>query len=377
MPYYLLTYFFNSFSLYVKKDQRKFVEILGLIFLIFLSGTRYCLAGSDYYVYEGVFNTNASIVNILKYIFTGVNNGVNINYEPGFLLLNSIVKALGFNYHGFILIVAIIFYSFLYCGVKRITNQWGLVSCLFMYKLMFYNTFISIRQGLTIAIFIFGLRYIIEKKPIKYFLLCFICYYIHRASLFIFPLYFCRYLPVSKKILKTVAILFIPTWFIRGVVNLEGPIMSIISFIGFESKSEGWASSMEGISLIHTLECYIIVFLVIYFWDKLDMKDNTQKMMVQFLLVLIPIFTLLSNWILFTRLKDYLIIVYAILLTYIITRSRTGDLNRVKEMKFIKLVRPAFLMCCLVGMIRYVFVFDGGVLMKFDSILFHFLSIFS
>ena len=41
MPYYLVTYFFNSFSLYVKKDQRKYIEILGLILLVFLSGTRY------------------------------------------------------------------------------------------------------------------------------------------------------------------------------------------------------------------------------------------------------------------------------------------------------------------------------------------------
>ena len=377
MPYYLVTYFFNSFSLYVKKDQRKYIEILGLILLVFLSGTRYCLAGSDYYVYENVFNKSAHTLDVLRYIFTGVNNGVNINYEPGFLLLNSIVKDLGLNYHGFIFIVAVIFYLLFYFGIKKYTDKWGLVACLFMYKLMFYNTFISIRQGLTIALFIYGLRYIIDNKPIKYFILRFICYYIHRASLFLFPLYFCRYIPVSKKILRNVAVLFIPTWFIRSFINLEKPIMSIISFIGFEQKSEGWASPIEGISLIHTLECYIIIFLVLYFWDKLDMKDNTQKIMVQLLLILIPIFTLLSNWILFTRLKDYLVIVYAILLAYIINRSSSENSNRIRGIRYIKLVRPTFLICCLIGMVRYVMVFDGGVLMNYDSFLFHFLSIFS
>lgn len=153
--------------------------------------------------------------------------------------------------------------------------------------------------------------------------------------------------------------------------------MSIISFIGFEQKSEGWASPIEGISLIHTLECYIIIFLVLYFWDKLDMKDNTQKIMVQLLLILIPIFTLLSNWILFTRLKDYLVIVYAILLAYIINRSSSENSNRIRGIRYIKLVRPTFLICCLIGMVRYVMVFDGGVLMNYDSFLFHFLSIFS
>ncbi|MFR4948346.1 EpsG family protein [Thomasclavelia spiroformis] len=369
MVIYSSIYLLNILSGFVKKGQKKYIVYLVLILLSLLSGTRYYMGGTDVYAYENVFKGVPSCIDVLAYIFSGVNNGVDINYEPGYLLLNSVIKDLGFNYFGFTLIISILFYFFMYQGLKPFVKEWSIVISIFMYKLMFYNTFISIRQGLTLAVFLYSIKYIINKQPIKYFMMCFILFYVHRASLFLFPLYFVQYIPISKKILIYYATAFFPTIAISGIVNFENIIVNIISLIGYSEKSESWATPIESISIIHTLELYIIVGLVIYFYYKLDDKDPKQKIFIQFLLILIPIFTLCRDWLIFTRLKDYLVISYGILLAIICT-------NNTKRKSICVLIKYAVYIACFIGMIRYVLVFDGGVFMVYESFIFYFKSIF-
>ncbi|WP_027089516.1 EpsG family protein [Thomasclavelia saccharogumia] len=367
MAIYSIIYLLNVLSGFVKKNQKKYMVYIVFILLVLLSGTRYYMGGSDVYAYEGVFNNVPDVFTILKYIFTGVNNGINTNYESGYLLINSIIKSLGFNYFGFTLIISILFYFFMYNGLKPYVKDWSIVIAIFMYKLMFYDTFISIRQGLTIAIFFYAIQYIVNKKPIQYFLICFISFCIHRAALFLFPLYFVQYIPISKNRLKNFSLIFLPTIFLSGFVNFEGFITNIISIIGYSEKSEGWATSMESISLIHTLELYLIIIVIIYFYHKLDDNDPKQKIFIQFLFVLIPIFTIFRDWIIFTRLKDYLVISYGILLGYICTNNNKTYLT----------LKSILYTACLIGMVRYVLVFDGGVFINYDSFIFHLKSIFS
>lgn len=370
MAIYSIIFLLNSLSGFVKKNQKKYIIIFVFILLTLLSGTRYYMGGSDVYAYEVYFNNAPDVSIVLKYIFTGINQGVDTSVEPGFILINSIIKSLGFNYFGFTLIISIIFYFFMYNGLKFYVKEWSVVIALFMYKLMFYNTFISIRQGITIAIFFYAIRYIINKELIKYFLICFVAFYIHRASLFLFPIYFVRYIPISKKILFITSIAFLPTIFIRDYVNFENIINNIISTIGFGEKSLGWSESIESVSLIHTFEMYIIIFICIYFYSALEDKIPERRIFLQLLLVLIPIFTLFSNWIIFTRLKDYLVICYAILFQLIITskKIKNGDLKM-----YLKCI---FLFVCFIGMIRYVYVFDNGALINYESFIFQSKSIF-
>lgn len=241
---------------------------------------------------------------------------------------------------------------------------------LFMYKLMFYNTFISIRQGMTLAVFCYALKYIVNKKPVRYMLCCLVAFYIHRGAIILFPLYFAQYIPMSKKILRNLAIGFAPTWFLKNLVNLSGLIEKVISVIGFEQKSEGWAASLERISIIHTLECYIIIILCIIFYDQIVEFGRKGLISLKLVIFTLPIFTLCSNWIILTREKDYFVLFYGILLGYIVV-SRKLDLS-------IRLIiKRCILVAAFIGMVRYVLVFDGGALWHFTSFIFKGCSIFS
>lgn len=370
MLVYSLTYAINALETVVKKKDKKIIIFTVFALLVFMSGTRYYMGGSDVYVYENVYEKVPSISVVLKYIFTGVNEGVSENYEIGFLLICSIGKLLNLSYFGFLLLYSILFYTLLYNGLKKIVDEWAIFIALFMYKIMFYNTFISIRQGLTMAVYCYAINYIINKKTVKYFLCCAVAFFIHRGAIILPLLYFAQYIPMSKNNLKKLAIGFAPTWFLRGYVNLSGPMERIISIIGFSQKSEGWAETTESISIIHTLECYIIVILCIYFYDLIVEKGRKAIVALQLMIFTIPIFTLFSNWIVLTREKDYFVLLYGVLLGYIVTSDKLNYKTK-------QTLKICILLAAFIGMVRYVLVFDGGALFHFTSFIFKGCSIFN
>lgn len=390
MGIYSITYLINSFGFATSEKNKKIINFIVICLLIFVSGTRYYMGGSDVLVYEGVYNAAPSVKTVLSYFFTGVANGINTNYETGYIFICSVVKSLGFSYFGFTLLFATLFYLLLYNGLKEFVADWAPFWALFMYKIMFYNTFISIRQGLTMAIFCYSLKYIRDKKIVRYFVWCFIAFQVHRGAIILFPLYFVQYIPMSSKIIKWMAIVFAPTWFIRNRVDLGGIIDYIISIIGFSKKSEGWAEATEPISIIHTLECYIIVFLVLIFYNKIiaTRRQREVKLVLQLFIFTIPIFTILSNWIVMTREKDYFVLMYGILFSYLLEGRTTtpikydecgNELYRQNDRVGLgnaNVLSVLIILVCLIGMVRYVMVFDGGVLMKFTSFITQDVSIF-
>lgn len=164
MIVYCLTYGINALGGYMNKRSKQIITVFIFICLALISGTRYYMGGSDVYVYENVYNGAPSAAVVLKYLFTGINEGVNENYETGYILICSIIKSFGFTYFGFTLVFSCLFYLLVYHGLKYFVEDWSIFISAFMYKIFFYDTFISIRQGLTIAIFCYSIHFIVEKN---------------------------------------------------------------------------------------------------------------------------------------------------------------------------------------------------------------------
>lgn len=390
MGIYTGIYLINASGLIFNGKYKKYINFIVVALLIFISGTRYYMGGSDVLVYEQIYNAVPDVNTVLRYLFTGVNNGVDTDYETGFILICSVIKRLGFSYFGFTLLFALLFYIFMYKGLSEFVENWAFFWALFMYKIMFYDTFISIRQGFTIAIFCYTLRYIRDKKIIRYFIWCTIAFFIHRGAIILFPLYFIQYIPMTSKVIKYTAIIFAPTWLIRGYVDISGILDKIIATIGFVNKSEGWTETTIPISIIHTLECYIMVTLVLILYNKITStkRQKEVKLVLQLFIITIPIFTLFSNWIVMTREKDYFVMMYGILFGYMLEGGTTLPIEYESEENIFvnrkayigygnaRVIGIVIMAVCLIGMIRYVMVFDGGVLGHFTSFVTQGVSIF-
>lgn len=365
----MMTYIFLSLSIGInsivesvnsRKDIQRIINIMIILSLVFISGTRYYLGGSDYYVYNNVFNS----IPLLPEFFRDYNklDDLYLTYgmENGYLFLNSLIKTLGFNFFGFTLFHSIFFYTLFFKAVHRYTDRVGLLLTVFIYKLFFYNTFISMRQSLTIAIFLYSLKYIEKRNPIKYFLACFICLQVHTASIILFPIYFINRIKLSKRLILKLNLIFIPG-IVLSILNINVFIFldSLLEYIQdptVASKASGIVNSTgEGINLLHTLEYFLVMFLFLKNYDRVMKSKNS--IIIKIFLLLLPIFTVFRGVAIITRLKDYFIISSAVIL---------GDIYP-KNSRLNALFTYIIIIYCSLCYFRFLILFDGGTLIPYES----------
>jgi len=359
------------FSNILKTQKGKnVVTILTLIMLCIVSGTRYNLGGSDYFAYESIFN---SVPDLTQQSFFIVDDSWLSNYEKGYLFFNSVIKTMGFSFYGFILIHAIIFYSCMYIGLKKYMNNFSLLIIVFLYKLFFYNTFISLRQSISVAIFFVILKYIQEKKPLKYFIGCIIATSFHNAALLLFPIYFINRINLTKNKIILLNVFFLPT-IMLSYANL--PVFKFLDTVAqyfptesAQGKIAYLASEVDlsGINLLHTLEYFLIMLLLIISYEKIVKTNKDSEFIIKLFLCLLPIFTLLRGYNILTREKDFFTITFAIVLNY---------LCQINQKKYSIIIQIVTIMICAYGFFRFIILFDNGGMMPYDSYLFENVSIF-
>lgn len=353
-----------------EKEKRIF-EILVLLLLCIISGTRYNLGGTDYFVYKKAY----SVVPMIRdFNFANIQNVYGtFGMEKCYLFLNSLVKSMGLNFYGFTLLHSVIFYSCMYIGLKRYTKNFNYFLVVFLYKMFFYDTFISMRQSISMAIFFIAVQFIEKRKPIKYFALCILAFLFHNSAIILFPLYFINRIKISKKAFKIINIIGI----IFLVLNITGIFVfnpsGIVNkiFNGNQNameKAEGYFDTSEKISIIHTLEYYLIAIIIYLNYDSIQNKNKHSNLILNMFVILMFIFTVMRGFVIITRIKDYFLWTYPILLYYLIEN------RKVKEKYLI-----AILSCivCLYGYIRYINSFDNGGLMPYNSYLNDKISIYN
>lgn len=353
-----------------EKEKRIF-EISVLLLLCIISGTRYNLGGTDYFVYKKAY----SVVPMIRdFNFANIQNVYGtFGMEKGYLFLNSLVKTMGLNFYGFTLLHSVTFYSCMYIGLKRYTKNFNYFLVVFLYKMFFYDTFISMRQSISMAIFFIAVQFIEKRKPIKYFALCILAFLFHNSAIILFPLYFINRIKISKKAFKIINIIGI----IFLVLNITGIFVfnpsGIVNkiFNGNQNameKAEGYFDTNEKISIIHTLEYYLIAIIIYFNYDSIQNKNEHSNLILNMFVILMFIFTVMRGFVIITRIKDYFLWTYPIILYYLIEN------RKVKEKYLI-----AILSCivCLYGYIRYINSFDNGGLMPYNSYLNDKISIYN
>jgi membrane protein len=345
-----------------EKEKRIF-EISILIFLCIISGTRYNLGGTDYFVYKTVYDV---VPTINEFNFESVQNiNGTFGMEKGYLLYNSIIKTLGFSFYGFTLINSIIFYTCLYIGLKRYIKNFNFFLIIFLYKMFFYDTFISMRQSVSMVIFFIALQFIEKKKPVKYWILCTIALFFHNSAIILFPLYFIRNFKISKKtfmIINIVGLIFlilnITGIFVFNPINVINILFSNNS-IALE-KSNSYFDITEKISIIHSLEYFVIAIILYFNYEYIQNKNDKSKLVINIFIILMFIFTVMRGFVIITRIKDYFLWTYSIILYYLMENQEIKKKNII-----------AILVCvvCLYGYIRYLKSFDNGGLIPYNSYL--------
>lgn len=153
-----------------------------LVFFIFATFRAYTI-GNDTPEYYRIFNLSNSS-NSLRELLSATR------YEVGYLILNFLVTKFT---SSFTVLLALIT-AFYMASVLRFINKYSVdprTTILVCFSLSaFYDVLITMRQCIAIAIFLYAIEYLIERKPLKYFALILLAITFQKSSVVLLLLYF-------------------------------------------------------------------------------------------------------------------------------------------------------------------------------------------
>lgn len=170
------------------KLKKTYLFISGFILFIAL-GTRYEVS-NDYPIYISVFQ-QAEFDNYLGFSFQ----------EPGYFLLNCIVKLFTNDYRLIFTITAAITISYIYTTFYYLRNRINITIAVLGYLCTFYYvSFCLLRISLAASLMFFALKYILEDKKTKFYISLVIATSIHYSTILWLPVMIGYYLIKKNKI---------------------------------------------------------------------------------------------------------------------------------------------------------------------------------
>ena len=166
------------FSLKIFNRDNNFFRVLSMGILITFVGFRYGV-GVDYFSYEDMF----------------LEGDLSSWVEPGYFYLMKLILFLNGEFYWVTISAALITIYFLYKGVLNLTPYFVLSIFLFLVSPSGYGFCVNgMRQGISAAMFLFSIKYIIEGNFYKYCGILLIASLFHVSALILIPFYFIQLL---------------------------------------------------------------------------------------------------------------------------------------------------------------------------------------
>lgn len=171
-PYFIfyLTLILCLVLFYTKDIRKKYIAFISSFIIILFAAIRYDV-GWDYNVYERILNI---------YKATGV-----IIYERDELFSNWLYTfSINTNIYLFFVITSILTYGLVCITLYKYSKDYMVSVLLFVIFPLFYlNSFSVIRNFLAVAITFYGIKYILEKKLLRYIITIVLASMFHKSAL--------------------------------------------------------------------------------------------------------------------------------------------------------------------------------------------------
>lgn len=241
-----------------RKNKNKSLEIACkiMIFLIpfLIMAFRYGIGVDYFYTYVPVFET-------IK--LTGEYN----NIEGGYVLLNKLVLLFTQDYAGIFIVTSFLFCIFIYKAIMQSSKDITLSFYILFGSCFFFYAMNVTRQSIVIAIFIYCIKYIKERKMLKYMIIILLASLIHTIALIFIPVYFVSHLKITPKKLAIIAVIVV-----LGQTLIYNVIVRITDGTKYENYITGRYNVSENsmISPIINLSTLILC----YYYKKKDEKNG-------------------------------------------------------------------------------------------------------
>ena len=270
----LLIVFWCFILIYNNKSDLNTKVYCGLVALqwILISGLRHVSIGSDTQNYGRWFEyvKNLSWPEIFDDLTGYIFHGKEVN-DPGYNLIQKTFQIFSDDYQVFLIFIALIFTSFMAIWIYN--NSKDPCFSFILYSVLFYSFYALTghRQTIATALIVFiGYKYIKERKLVKFAILAFAAYLIHKSSIVFVPYYFLANITITP-LYVIFALIVIAVIVLLGK-SLYGPLSEMLGFS--EEQIEYAVGGAETYAAVLALMCIII--LCFYYFYKHRTENATR-----------------------------------------------------------------------------------------------------
>lgn len=234
---YLICFLFTIFFTYIAEvNFRKKRKIVGIIFSIFtillpsiMAGIRDMTIGSDTSGYPlNIFN-KSKMYNNLRSVLE------NTNEEFGFVLLGYVTSMLTNNIHYYLFFIELITMSFIYLFAYYKRDKVPMSFFITIYMLMCYSESLCVmRQHIALAIFLYSIKFLEQKKYIKMSLLFLLSTQFHTTAVVGIVIYILYILEESKLTRKKKNIIYFII--ISCIIVITIQYSNVVDFLIYKLK---------------------------------------------------------------------------------------------------------------------------------------------
>lgn len=262
------------------KQRKKYVYGLEAAFIIttILAAIHYDF-GPDYMVYYGFFNNWTRNVELSF----NLSDMQEVFKDPGWVILCLLFKPIGF--FGMVAVLSVvqnyIYYSFIKKNVP--INYWTLAFFIYVFTMDLYPMNMSMmRQGLAVALFVYALPKIFEKKWLPAILPLLLAISIHKTALALLPFLLLGFLRINRGKVFSVALLSLFLFMVFNRENLGFILKPLDAFEDISEKLERSAVSygqLDSFGVGFALKSIPFVIGLWYIW-KGDKRNSYNKSLV-------------------------------------------------------------------------------------------------
>lgn len=271
MIIYIILFLIPAILYFYYKDNKQASYKPFLFFLIFLAlfvGLSDMLGGYDRYIYGELFD---NLADQLKAGTPIISSDINQAYstEFGYIGFNWAIAHITSNRYIFIFLYTICMYAIILHSFRKYAKNYPLASILFM-ALIFYFSFTYLRQMFAAAIIGLSIRYIIERKFLKYCAIILAAFSFHNSAIIFFPMYFIA----NRKYSKAHILLLMSVCFVIGVSGITSGLYNLFDDISSRGVHADYAVQGDA-RIAYILEAGFFLFFLIKSYQYLpDTKQS-------------------------------------------------------------------------------------------------------
>jgi len=255
-----------TYSFFAFLSANRVFIISAILLLVVIAGFRFEV-GTDYLSYASMFDS----------ILDGTAHNVWLNKEAGFIWSINVIGNAGFGFQLLCFFYSALTIYLLYLSARFFSFDsrvmLGMILLVFIPFFYFYSLN-SIRQSLSVALFLFSIRYLYHKNFLKYAAVLFIAGLFHKSAYLMFPMYWLFRVPTSRSIL----LLMVFSVVLLSLPEIRGLIFKIIGMLsGSYSVYFQYESLMNKTSFFGRLNTYIICVFFILLCLSFIMKQSLRK----------------------------------------------------------------------------------------------------